>query len=325
MNFNNYFILLNYIITNYDKIDKPLILNDKKLKTEIFMPSDEYIMWHIKNIGTDLSNNIMINGEIPIKNILKKPKKYYMNILINNDIDFLRYAFYDIFFDDIKIAILVTDYIKNYDKILINIKQQLENYKVHYYFCIYDEISEENQKEIDINKIKNLFDYKNIIIKKVSDKKNIFDDINMNELFYTTSNIYDCYNNIEQNYFIYINLQANFRIDKINRIIDLYFDDIINGRIILHNNKILKRDENDEIYYDINLSNKFVICNLFIGDVFFKFHLEIYKYYENPDKALFFYLKSKEIDYISEEIYKEEKYKRYDPITINKKILIKKY
>ena len=324
MIFNNYFILLNYIITNYDNLNKSLILNEKKENSELFMASDEYIYWHIKNVGTNISNKKILSGEIPLKNIKKKPKNYYLNIFINNNSDFLELAFFDIFFDDIKIAILVTDYLKNYDTILINTKKLLEKYNIHYYFCIYDVIDSSYKEKINTDKLKELFNYNGISIKKYTEIKNISENKELNNLFYTTSNIYECYNLLNENYFIYISLQSNFTIN-IDEIINKYFDEIINSKIVLHGNIISYRDEDNELYNDYKLSYKCAICNLFSAEIFFKFHMEIYNYHDTPERALYFYLIKKETEFIMDNLYVDQKYKKKYNITINKNLLIKKY
>jgi len=305
MIFNNYFILINYIISNYDNINYDIIFCKNDIITNKYELDDDYIKWHVKNIGTDITNNKLISGIITCNNIKSKSKKYYMNIIINYIPEYLENAFYDIFFNKIKIAIIITNYIQNY----INF-ESLNNYKIDLYLCIYD--IEDPKYRIPINKddiqqkIKNI---KKLIIKDSQKCIKIFDDINMNELYYRTSNIYEAYHSIKENYFFYISLESNLIIENINEIINNNYNELINNKIVMHDN------------FDETITEKFIICNIFSAEIIFNFHIDIYKYIEVSDRAFYFFLINKKIDYVKENIYTIQPYKQKFIGTSKKNIL----
>lgn len=304
MQFNNHFLLLNHIILNYNNINSDLILNDKQLKKEIFLPTDDYIFWHAKNIGTELTEYKMINGLIPHINIKLKPLKYYMNILIKNDDDYLPYAFYDIFFNKCKICILICGFMRNYKYNFETFKTFFNNYHVDYYVCTYNiigmgnRLSDKYSNELFyIDELKKFIPIKKYIIKDFDKCDIISDDIVVNKAYYNSLNIYDCYNLINENYLFYIKIRADLNFQNLDEIIDQYFDEIINNNLIIHSISKNQMEKDWEINMDYPY-DYICISNILTSQIYYNFHLNIYKFDESYEKTLYNYLKEKNIKII---------------------------
>jgi len=336
MKFKSYFNLLNYVITKYDELSTDLILNDEVEcldSLENYEPTDKYIMWHAKNIGTDLSGKILLSGIIPMYRIKQKSKKYYLNILIEynpTNFEFLEYAFYDIFFKKIKICVILSGFMRNYKLTLLDFVKYFKNYQVDYYVCTYDIVGmgtkivdEYSQDKFDIEDLKKIIPVKKYIVKQYSKYcKKISKDISMNKLYYQTENIFDCYSLVDENYFFYIRTRADLLFENLDNILDTYFDDIINNKIIVHYLKEQEhmQDHVKEHVLDQDADNPewsikqkipfdgFAICNIFIADIYCKFHLHIHNYSKNnklpelPEQILYFYLVTKNINIIMDNI-----------------------
>jgi len=340
MKFTNYFNLLNYVITKYDELYDDLILNSEIDSFENFLPSDNYIMWHTKNIGTNLSDRLLLSGIIPMYRIRQKPRKYYLNILIKYDPTnpkFLEYSFYDIFFEKIKICVILSGFMRNYRLTLIDFIKYFKNYQVDYYVCTYDIIGmgkrtddQYSQDKFDIEDLKRIIPIKKYIVKQYSKNcKKISKDISINKLYYQTENIFDCYSLVDENYFIYIRTRADLLFENLDNILDLYFDDIINNKIIVHylqENVTNQIEDNPE--WSIKQSipfDGFAICNIFIVDIYCKFHLYIQNRYKNnepPEQILYFYLVTKNINIIMDNICKIYR-KDVTPREINRTALLR--
>jgi hypothetical protein len=116
--------------------------------------------------------------------------------------------------------------------------------------------------------------------------------------------------------------------ENLDNILDTYFDDIINNKIIVHYLKeqehiqdhiqehiqeyVLNQDE-DNPEWSIKQKipfDGFAICNIFIADIYCKFHLHIHNYSKNnklpelPEQVLYFYLVTKNINIIMDNICK---------------------
>ena len=326
MKFISYFNLIFYIITNYNannrKIDHNLIIFNPETTYDEFIPSDEYIMWHTKNIGTSLSSLKMTGGIIPFENIYTKSKKYYMNILINNKDNFLEYAFHDIFFEKVRIAICLAGFMRDYDNTIIVLKSFLKDYHVDYYVSTYNILDMKTYDPIHANEKFNIEDLTKILniknhkIKEYTTKQ-ISPNKCINNLYYKTANIYDCYKLIEGNYFIYIYLRPDARVINLDSLIDNYFDDIINNKIILNGQNDGKNG---------HIVDGFAMCNIFIADIYFKFHLKIHTYIEFEDSTteqlLFYYLRDNNISIILDNIVTISKSRPIKGV-INKMALMK--
>ena len=335
MKFNNHYNLLFHIITNYETLKNNLILCKPELITEDFIPSNDYIYWHTKNIGTVLSDIKITSCIVDYKEILKKSKKYYLNIIINNKSDFLQYAFHDIFFEPIRIAFCISGFMLNYNLTLHALNQYFKNYHVDYYVCTYDIVGYEEQK-FNIDDLKNIIPIKKYIIKEYSKNyKKVSNNIDINNLYYQTLNAYDCYNQINENYLIYIHIRPNINLQNLTDIVDKYYDDIINSYIIMHHN-ISNQLINSNLIETLQSSlesikipkDGVIICNIFTADIYFKFHLEIHLFMNkpvlkikgiedknisnedeeqmdrSPEETLFYYLINKNINIITDNIYK---------------------
>jgi hypothetical protein len=319
MNFSNQFIILNYIITNYEIFTHDIIFNESELKTEDFLSTDNYIFWHSKNIGTTIKFKKMLSGIIPLFRILEKPKKYYLNILINNNSDFLESSFYDIFFEKIRICVMISGFMRNYNLTLNIFKNFFKNYKVDYYVCTYDIIGIGNRTsdkytndKFDINDLKKIIRVKKCLIKEYSKCIPVSDNIMINKLFYQTSNVIDCYNMVNKNYMIYIRLRPDLIFEDLDRILIDHFDDIINNNIIVHGKK--HETEGDmTILNDIPFDG-FAMCNIITIDAYCRFHLHLnFKKYdsehiESPEQLLYYYLIKNNIKLITDKICQINKF-----------------
>jgi hypothetical protein len=307
MIFNNHFLLLNHIILNYSNINYDLILNHKQLKKELFITTDSYIYWHAKNIGTNLTNYKMLQGLIPIINIKQKPLKYYINILIKNDDDYLPYAFYDIFFNKCKICILISGFMRNYKLNLLPFQNLFNNYQIDYYVCTYDIIgigdntSENYSKEkFNIEELNEIIPIKKYIIKEYNKCEKISDDIKVNKSYYQSINIFDCYNLIDENYFFYIRFRPDLNFVNLDEIINEYFDEIINNKLIMHSKYNNLSESNNDWILNMNYPHDYItISNILTSQIYYKFHLNIYKYDESYEKTLYNYLKEKNVEIIA--------------------------
>jgi len=310
MKFNNHFNLLNYVITNYNNLNCDLILVSDETEKISFLASDEYILWHTQHIGTNMSDEKIISCTVPLKNILFKPKKYYLNILINNITDFLELSFYDIFFEKLKICVLLTGFMRNYNNTLPIFSRFFKNYQVDYYVVTYDIIGMGSyqsefytQDKFDIEDLKKIINVKKYVIKDNTKCEKINDDIHINKLFYQTSCIYECYNLVDENYLFYIRLRPDLTFEDLDVILEYHFEDIINSKILIHGKKVdtLATDE-----WTLKKSNipfdGFAICNIFSAEIYFKFHLAIHTYKDSPEETLYNYLKEKEVDIITDNI-----------------------
>jgi len=359
MKFNNHYNLIFHVITNYDSLNNNLILCKPELITEDFIPSNDYIYWHTKNIGTVLSDTKVTSCIVDYKNILKKSKKYYLNIIINNKLDFLQYAFYDIFFEPIRIAICISGFMRNYNITLHALNNFFKNYHVDYYVCTYDIIGYGVQncdyytkENFNIDDLIKIIPIKKYIIKEYSkNSKKVSNNIQINKLYYQTLNAYDCYNQINENYFIYIHIRPDINLENLTELVNKYYDEIINSYIIMHNLSNQLIDNNLIKTLDSNLesikipNNGVIICNIFTADIYFKFHLQIHLFMNkpvlkikgiedkniinddeekmdcSPEETLFYYLINKNINIITDNIYKINNVKSHTG-PINRNVLL---
>jgi hypothetical protein len=305
MLFNSHFSLLNFIITSYDSISTDLILISKEDSVEEFMPSDEYIKWHKSYVGTDKLFYRVNSGIIPCKNIKQKSKKYYMNIFINIRNNYLEYAFYDIFFSKIKIAILISGFMRNYNLTMNIFKTFFSNYQIDYYLVTYDIIGYGNYKSDDYSNDKfNIEDLQNIIpIKKyiikdyAKNSEKLSDDLNINKLYYQTLNMYECYNlSTSEDYFMYIRLRPDLIFENLDLILENNLTDIMNNKILLHD-RYHQKDVLSDIPFD-----GFAICNLNVAEKYFKFHFDLEFYKDSPEQTLYYFLLRKNIGIIRDNI-----------------------
>ena len=320
MQFNNHFLLLNHIILNYNTINYDLILNDKQIKKEPFISTDQYIIWHAKNIGTDLTDQKMISGLIPYKNVKQKPLKYYINILIKNDDNYLPYAFYDIFFNKCKICILICGFMRNYKYNFDILKTFFCNYQVDYYLCTYNIIGMGNRNNeyystdlFFIDDVQKFIPIKKYIIRNYLTCERISKDIVINKAYYNSLNIYECYNLINENYFFYIKIRPDLNLFNLDEIIDEYFDDIINDKLIMHT--INNNDTNNEWIINVDYPYDYItISNILTSQIYYKFHLNIYNFDESYEKSLYNFLKEKNIDIIKTKLCSINRNKPFIPI-----------
>jgi len=306
MLFSSHFSLLNYIITSYDSISFDLILIDNKKSFEEFIPSNDYIRWHKSYVGTDKTFNKLNSGIIPFNLIKEKSKKYYMNIFINLRDNFLEYAFYDIFFNKIKIAVLLSGFMRNYNLTLQTFKTFFPNYQVDYYIVTYDIVGIGNYKSDDYSNDKfNIDDLKNIIpqsslrkyiIKEYAkNSERVSDDLHINKLYYQTLNMYECYNlTLDEDYFIYIRVRPDLIFENLDTILENNLDDIINNKIILH-------DKTKNTLSDVPFDG-FAICNLNVAQKYFKFHFDLEFYKDSPEQTLYHFLLRKNIEIVRDNI-----------------------
>jgi len=362
MKFNNHYNLLFHVITNYDTLNHNLILCKPELILEDFIPSNDYIYWHTKNIGTVLSDKKMQSGIIDYKQILKKLKKYYLNIIINNKLDFLQYAYNDIFFEPIRIAYCISGFMRNYNLTLHLLNQYFKNYHVDYYVCTYDIIGYSikncdyySQEKFNIDDLTKIIPIKKYIVKEFSkNSKKVSNNRQINNLYYQTLNAYDCYNQINENYFIYIHIRPDISLQNLTDIIDKYYDDIINSYIIMNHptsNQLIDSNLIDTLQSNLESikipNNGVIICNIFTADIYFKFHLEIHLFMNKPvlkikgiedkniidedeekmdrssEETLFYYLINKNINIITDNIYKINRI-RINIGTVNRSVLLHK-
>jgi hypothetical protein len=324
MNFYSHFNLLNYIITNYESITYDLILNKPVLESEEFICSDDYLMWHILNVGTNMNTIKITAGTIPLFKILQKPKKYYFNIFINNNTDFLELAFNDIFFEKIKICVMISGFMRNYNLTLSVFKNFFKNYHVDYYVHTYDIIGMGNYEsefytpdKFNIDDLQKIIPIKNFKIKNYSECKLIDENIVFNKLYYQTLNVYNCYELVNENYFFYIRMRPDLSFENLDTLLNEHFDSIIDNKIIVHGKipKITETNDEYKISNDIPFDG-FAIGNIKTIDIYCKFHLHIDKYlltnihnnkeiHENdinPEKMLYYYLVKKGINVIPDKI-----------------------
>jgi len=327
MKFTNYFNLLNYVITKYDELSDDLIINSETECFENFEITDKYIIWHTKNIGTNLSDTVLLSGIIPMYRIKQKPKKYYLNILIEynpTNFKFLEYAFYDIFFSPIKICVLLSGFMRNYRLTLIDFVKFFKNYQVDYYVCTYNiigmgtrNVDEYSQDKFDIEDLKKIIPVKKYIVKEYSKHcKKISKDISINKLYYQTENIFDCYSLVDENYFFYIRTRTDLLFENLDNKLDTYFDDIINNKIIVHylenhvKEHVLDQDNPEWSIKQKIPFDGFAICNIFVVDIYCRFHLHLQNHYKNnknkdpPEQILYYYLVTKNINIIMDNICK---------------------
>jgi len=302
MQFNNHFLLLNHIILNYNTINYDLILNNKQIKKEPFISTDQYIIWHAKNIGTDLTEQTMISGLIPRINIKQKSLKYYINILIKNDDNYLPYAFYDIFFNKCKICILICGFMRNYKYNFEILKTYFNNYQVDYYLCTYNIIGMGNRNNESystdlffIDDVQKFIPIKKYIIRDYLMCERISKDIVINKAYYNSLNIYECYNLINENYFFYIKIRPDLNLFNLDEIIDQYFDDIINDKLIMHT--INNNDGNNEWVINVDYPYDYItISNVLTSQIYYKFHLNIHNFDESYERTLYNFLKDKNVE-----------------------------
>ena len=321
MNFLSHFNLLNYIITNYESITYDLILNKSDLESEEFIFTDDYLIWHTLNIGTNMNPIKMTSGIIPLFKILEKPKKYYLNILINNNTDFLELAFYDIFFEKIKICIMISGFMRNYNLTLSVFKNYFKNYHIDYYLYTYDIIGMDNYEsdfytpdKFNIDDLQKIIPIKKFKIKKYSECLPIDENIVFNKLYYQTLNVYNCYELVDENYFFYIRMRPDLSFENLDNLLNEHFDSIIDNKIIVHGKipKITETNDEYKISDDIPFDG-FMIGNITTIDIYCKFHLYIDKQISkdnkinkiddiNPEKMLYYYLVNKGINIIPDKI-----------------------
>jgi len=308
MLFSSHFSLLNYIITSYDSINGDLILSNENESLEEFTPSIEYLNWHKSYVGTDFSFNILNSGLIPLKLIKEKSKKYYMNIFINLQENFLEYAMYDIFFNKIKIAVLISGFMRNYNLTLQVLNSFYKNYQVDYYIVTYDILGNGSYKSDDYSNDKfNIEDlYK--IIPKTSIKKylikeyaknseKVSDDLHINKLYYQSLNMYECYNlTKDENYFMYIRCRPDLIFQNLDLILENKLNDIINGKILLHD-----QYHDKTVLSDIPFDG-FAICNFKVSEKYFKFHFDLEFYKDSPEQTLYHFLLRKNIEIVRDNI-----------------------
>jgi len=323
MKFNNHFLLLNYIITNYDKLNTDLILVSIDNKKENFTYIDEYIMWHAQNIGTNINTYKLISSKIPLKNILQKPKNYYYNILIKNKLDFLELSFHDIFFEKIKICIVLTGFMRNFNNTLSIFKNFFKNYQLDYYLVTYDIIGYGNresenysQNKFNIDELKKIIPIKKYIIKEYSKCDKISEDIALNKFFHQTSNIYDGYNLIDENYLFYIRMRPDLEFQNLDEILNNYFIDIINNKVLVHGIKEIQNNDYliEKSYYPFD---GFAICSIFTAEIYFNFHLTIHNFNNNTEETLYKYLLEKNINIIFDNICKIDRSRQFGSINRN--------
>jgi len=286
MIFNYSFFLFDYIVKNYNTLKDDIYFVNSKLKTEEFIPSKEYILWHAKYIGTNLSALKLISSHIPINLIKQKPLKYYENILTNLNGYYLELALYDIFFNKIRICILLCGFMRTYQISLSQLKDFFNNYHVDYYICTYDTLgngsySSDNYSNdiFNIEDLKKIIPVKNYIIKK-TDLLKYNDNIHINKLYYQTLNIYDCYNMIKENYFFYIRTRPDITYENLDACLNEYFTEIVNNQIVVHT--FSKPNEHP--------FDGFAFCNIESAVIYFKFHKYIDTYTNSPEETLYNYL-----------------------------------
>jgi hypothetical protein len=302
MIFSSHFNLLNYIVTSYNSLSTNLILISNTESVDEFIPSDEYMRWHKSHVGTDRTFNRINSGIIPLQKIKEKSEKYYFNILINLKDNFLEYAFYDIFFNKIKIAILISGFMRNYNTTLPTFNSYFKNYQVDYYLVTYDIIGIGSYKSNNYSEDKfNIQDLQKIInIKKylIKDYKNnsekVSDDLHIDKLYYQTLNIYDCYKLLEEDYFIYIRTRPDLTFQNLDIILENNLTDIINNKILLH-------DKYKNTLSDVPFDG-FAICNLNVSEKYFKFHFDLHYYKDSPEQTLYNFLRRKNIDIVRDDI-----------------------
>jgi len=323
MNFISHFNLLNYIITNYESITYDLILNKPDLESEEFIFTDDYLIWHTLNIGTNMNTIKMTSGIIPLFKILQKPKKYYLNILANNNTAFLELSFWDIFFEKIKICVMISGFMRNYNMNLPIFKNFFKNYHVDYYLCSYDIIGMGNSEfdfyttdKFNIDDLQKNIPIKKFIIKKYSECLPIDENIVFNKLYYQTLNVYDCYKLVDENYFFYIRIRPDLTFENLDTLLDEHFDSIIDNKIIVHEKIAIITEKNNESDYKITNNIPFdgiAFCNITTIDIYCNFHLNIEKQINrenknnkideiNPEKMLYYYLVKKGIKIVTDKI-----------------------
>jgi hypothetical protein len=302
MIFSSHFNLLNYIVTSYNSLSTDLILISNTESVDEFIPSDEYIRWHKSHIGTDRTFNKLNSGIISLQKIKEKSEKYYFNIFINLKNNFLEYSFYDIFFNKIKIAVLISGFMRNYNITLQTFNSYFKNYQVDYYLVTYDIIGigsyKSNYYSEDKFNIQNLQKIINIRKYLIKDYKNnyekISDDLHIDKLYYQTLNIYDCYKLLEEDYFIYIRTRTDLIFQNLDNILENNLTDIINGKILLH-------DKNKNTLSDVPFDG-FAICNLNVAEKYFKFHFDLKYYKDSPEQTLYHFLLRKNIEIVRDNI-----------------------
>ena len=303
MLFNSHFNLLNYIITSYDSISYDLILISNEDSVEEFVPSDEYIKWHKSYVGTDRLFYKVNSGIIPLNNIKEKSKKYYMNIFINVRDNYLEYAFHDIFFYKIKIAVLISGFMRNYELTLQTFKSYLKNYQVDYYLVTYDIIGIGSYKSEDysntkfnIENLENIIPIKKYFIKEYAkNSEKVSDDLHINKLYYQSLNMYECYNlSISEDYFFYIRTRTDLIFENLDTILEYNLTDIMNNKILLH-------DKYKNTLSDVPFDG-FAICNSKVAEKYFKFHFDLSHYKDSPEQTLYHFLLRKNIEIVRDNI-----------------------
>jgi hypothetical protein len=261
-----------------------------------------------------------------------------MNIIINNKSDFLHYAFHDIFFEPIRIAICISGFMRNYNLTLHALNNFFKDYHIDYYVCTYDIIgmgtrTDDNysNEKFNLEDLVKIIPIKKYIIKEYSkNSKKVSNNIQINKLYYQTLNAYDCYKQINENYFIYIHIRPDINLQNLTDLVDKYFDEIINSNIIMHHtsNQLIdiKSLQSESLKIPFN---GVIICNIFVAEIYFKFHLEIHLFMNKPvlkiksndkntqelnddnteqmnrtpEETLFYYLINKNINIITDNIY----------------------
>lgn len=320
MNFISHFNLLNYIITNYESITYDLILNTPLLESDEFICSDDYLMWHTLNVGTNMNLIKMNSGTIPLCKILQKPKKYYLNILANNNTEFLELAFYDIFFEKIKICVMISGFMRNYNLTLPIFKNYFKNYHIDYYLYTYDIIGMGNYEsdfytpdKFNIDDLKKIIPIKKFKIRNYSECFPIDENIVFNKLYYQTLNVYNCYELVDENYFFYIRMRPDLTFENLDTLLNDHFNNILDNKIIVHEKIANITEKNNESDYKIvnNIPfDGFAIGNITTIDIYSKFHLHIFKQISkndeiedlNPEKMLYYYLVNKGINIITDKV-----------------------
>jgi hypothetical protein len=286
---------LDHIINNYNNLSYDLIFKNNETIHENYIPSDDYILWHTKYIGTDISDIKLKSGIISSKNIKNKSIKYYINIIANYNNKFIKYALYDIFFSKIKICILICGFMKNYEFTIENYFKLFPNYHVDFYLLTYDtldiNISEKFNSSEFLDKWK--LKIKKYIIKDFSLIKNTFEDPEMNKLYYTSFDIFELYHQLNENYFIYIHTRPDLIFYDLDQILEDNFTYIINNKIILNCfNNIISDHPFDG----------FAICNIFSAHTYFNFHKYIENYKDSCEHTFFNYLNELKLDIIQTKI-----------------------
>ena len=320
MNFYSHFNLLNYIITNYESITHDCILNNSVLESEEFIFTDEYLIWHTSNVGTNMNTIKMTSGIIPLFKILQKPKKYYLNILANNNTEFLELAFWDIFFEKIKICVMISGFMRNYAMNLSVFKNFFKNYHVDYYLVTYDIIGMGNYEsdfytpdKFNIDDLKNIIPIKKYLVKNYSKCLPIDENIVFNKLYYQTLNVYDCYQLVDENYFFYIRMRPDLTFENLDTLLSEHFDSIIDNKIIVHEKIANITEKNNDYKITNNIPfDGFAIGNITTIDIYCNFHLNIDKEISqnkntqideiNPEKMLYYYLVNKQINILQDKI-----------------------